>query len=669
MSESTAFPPPLDFHAELDAVRGSMDQWGSALSTAYAEALAPGVGSWWLAAIAMFVIGVAGERIICRKLDGLSRRITEAEAQGWMSALGLGVFRVLFDAVGVLLFYGIAWVVLYLLVDSETPIYSTLGLLLGAVLTFRLCMVLARAVLAPHHEGIRSIPLSSADAASLYRGVMIFAGVYIASQFNWAAVLARIEPEVLGRATGVLIGVGLGATLVGTVLFNRRRLANLFRDEEAGTADPSTLKQIVAQSWPYLFVVWVCMLWANWAFSVFTVDLKREHSAMLSWWITLLFPAIDRLCHAFLVKAVRVRLLDDSGFAPRRQRFVKIVQGCIRVILIGVALIAMAINWNLLGTDMLQSALGARVIWGAIEIGLIGLVAYVLYEVVMALLEKHMPDDSDGEPEEMEGEGGGVGATREETLAPLLRGTFLVVLGVVVMLTVLSALGVQILPLIAGASIVGVAIGFGSQKLVQDVISGVFFLIDDAFRRGEYIDVGSVKGTVEKISIRSMQLRHHMGALHTIPFGEIRHLTNFSRDWVMMKLKLRLPYETDIERVRKLIKKLGQTMLEDSTLGEMFLQPLKSQGVYSMEDDSAMILRVKFMTRPGDQFVVRKAVYASIRELFEQEGIEFAHRVVKVQLDGKEPHELTPEERQQVAGAALAASHRPAETAGTAESR
>ena len=78
----------------------------------------------------------------------------------------------------------------------------------------------------------------------------------------------------------------------------------------------------------------------------------------------------------------------------------------------------------------------------------------------------------------------------------------------------LSSLGIQILPLIAGASIIGVAIGFGSQKLVQDVISGVFFLIDDAFRRGEYIDVGSVKGTVEKISIRSMQLRHHMGALH-----------------------------------------------------------------------------------------------------------------------------------------------------------
>ena len=183
----------------------------------------------------------------------------------------------------------------------------------------------------------------------------------------------------------------------------------------------------------------------------------------------------------------------------------------------------------------------------------------------------------------------------------------------------------------------------------------MFFLIDDAFRRGEYIDVGSVKGTVEEISIRSMQLRHHMGALHTIPFGEIRHLTNFSRDWVMMKLKLRLTYDTDVEKVRKLIKNLGQRLLEHPEVGEMFLQPLKSQGVYSMEDDSAMIVRVKFMTRPGDQFVVRKTAYTAIRELFEQEGIEFAHRIVKVQLDGKESEELSPEERQRVAGAALSA--------------
>ncbi|MEM8626285.1 MAG: mechanosensitive ion channel family protein, partial [Pseudomonadota bacterium] len=199
-------------------------------------------------------------------------------------------------------------------------------------------------------------------------------------------------------------------------------------------------------------------------------------------------------------------------------------------------------------------------------------------------------------------------------------------------------------------------IGFGAQTLVRDIISGAFFLLDDAFRKGEYIDVGSVKGTVEKISLRSFQLRHHLGMLHTIPFGEVQFLTNFSRDWVMMKLPLRLTYDTDVEKVRKLVKKLGISLLEDPTVGHLFLQPLKSQGVIQMED-SAMIVRVKFMTKPGDQWVVRKRVYADIRELFDREGIKFAHREVTVRipdLDGKKADELTPEDRQAIGAATRA---------------
>jgi len=160
-----------------------------------------------------------------------------------------------------------------------------------------------------------------------------------------------------------------------------------------------------------------------------------------------------------------------------------------------------------------------------------------------------------------------------------------------------------------------------------------------------------------------MQLRHHLGALHTIPFGEIKHLTNYSRDWVIMKLVLRLTYDTDVERVRKLIKKLGAELLEDAEIGDKFMQPLKSQGVYSMED-SAMLIRVKFMTRPGDQFQVRKKVYARIRELFEQNDIHFAHRFVTVRVASEDDDEelgkgemprLSEADKKAIAGAALPA--------------
>ncbi|MEM6971885.1 MAG: mechanosensitive ion channel family protein [Pseudomonadota bacterium] len=259
---------------------------------------------------------------------------------------------------------------------------------------------------------------------------------------------------------------------------------------------------------------------------------------------------------------------------------------------------------------------------------------YVVFHAVRIWLDQKIQEEGgheDVSASMLEGEGGGAGATRLATLLPLLRNFILGFIGVTVVLLIAIELGVNVAPLFAGAGIVGLAIGFGAQTLVRDIISGAFFLVDDAFRKGEYIDVGSVKGTVEKISIRSFQLRHHLGMLHTIPFGEIQYLTNFSRDWVMMKLPLRLTYDTDVERVRKLIKKLGIRLMEDPTVGHLFLQPLKSQGVIQMED-SAMIVRVKFMTRPGDQWVTRKRVFAEIRELFEEEGISFAHREVTVRI-------------------------------------
>ena len=248
----------------------------------------------------------------------------------------------------------------------------------------------------------------------------------------------------------------------------------------------------------------------------------------------------------------------------------------------------------------------------------------------------------------------GAGQSRLATLLPIFRNFLLITVVTIAGMIVLAEIGVDIAPLFAGAGVIGLAIGFGAQTLIRDVFSGAFFLMDDAFRKGEYIDIGEVKGTVEKISIRSFQLRHHNGPLNTVPFGEIRFLKNFSRDWVMMKLKLRVTYDTDVEKVRKLVKKLGQELMEHPEVGPLFLQPLKSQGVYAMED-SAMIIRVKFMTKPGDQFVTRKFVYARIQELFEANGIKFAHRQVTVRIADEDEGRSEEEKRKAATGAAQAA--------------
>ncbi len=184
--------------------------------------------------------------------------------------------------------------------------------------------------------------------------------------------------------------------------------------------------------------------------------------------------------------------------------------------------------------------------------------------------------------------------------------------------------------MIAGAGVIGLAIGFGAQTLVRDIISGAFFLADDAFRLGEYIDVGVAKGMVERISVRSFRLRHHNGPINTIPFGEVQKVTNFSRDWVMMKLQMRVPSDTDLEKLRKVVKKVGQQMMEEPEFSANLLQPVKSQGVYRMDDDGAFVIRVKFMCKPGEQFVLRREVFRRVQEAFAANDIHFAPKRVMI---------------------------------------
>ena len=194
---------------------------------------------------------------------------------------------------------------------------------------------------------------------------------------------------------------------------------------------------------------------------------------------------------------------------------------------------------------------------------------------------------------------------RLRTLLPIFRNMLFATIVVMTLLMVLSSLGVEIGPLIAGAGVVGVAIGFGAQTLVKDVISGIFYLLDDAFRVGEYIQSGSYKGTVESFSLRSVKLRHHRGYLFTVPFGELGAVQNMSRDWVIDKFTINVDYETDIEKARKIIKKIGQELAEDPEFAPHIIEPLKMQGVEKF-GDFGIELRIKMMTKPGEQFVIRR---------------------------------------------------------------
>ena len=219
--------------------------------------------------------------------------------------------------------------------------------------------------------------------------------------------------------------------------------------------------------------------------------------------------------------------------------------------------------------------------------------------------------------------------SRELTLLPILRNIGFVALTVTAGMMALSALGVQVGPLLAGAGVVGIAVGFGAQTLVKDIISGMFYLLDDAFRVGEYIQSGTYKGTVESFSIRSIKLRHHRGPLYTVPFGVLGAVQNLSRDWVIDKLNIGVTYDTDLDLVKRIVKQISKEIAADPELAPYIIDPLKSQGVYEF-GPYAIQIRLKITTRPGEQFVIRRAVYSKIKKAFDANGIKFAFPTVQV---------------------------------------
>ena len=196
------------------------------------------------------------------------------------------------------------------------------------------------------------------------------------------------------------------------------------------------------------------------------------------------------------------------------------------------------------------------------------LTAYLAWDAVHFATEPRSGRLEPTGPEEDSGDGAQLprSASRLETLAPFLR----IILGAIIILTasltILASLDISITPFIAGVSVVGLAISIGSQTLVHDLVSGLCYLADDAFRVGEYINCGEAKGTVAGFTLRSIRLRHHNGQIHTIPFGQLQQITNYSRDWSTLKFNLRLDRDTDLEKLHQVTKAVGVAMAEDPAL-------------------------------------------------------------------------------------------------------
>ncbi|MER8789641.1 mechanosensitive ion channel family protein [Mesorhizobium sp. M0983] len=347
---------------------------------------------------------------------------------------------------------------------------------------------------------------------------------------------------------------------------------------------------------------------------------------------------------------------EDVGRPTIPAVTIAVIDRAIRMIFILAAAYFLARVWGLDMQSMRDSDTTTTfILRGLVNVMVIALAADFGWSIIKALIERKLgietphPVISDEDVPVLDPQ-----QARLHTLLPILQNILLASIIVMAVLMMLASLGIQIGPLIAGAGVVGVAVGFGAQTIVKDVISGVFFLLDDAFRVGEYISSGNYKGTVESFSLRSVKLRHHRGPLFTIPFGELGAVQNQSRDWVIDKFNITVGYDTDIDFARKLIKRIGLELAEDPEFKHWVLDPIKMQGVQEF-GEYGIVLRVKATTKPGGAFGMKRKFYVRLRQVFKEQGIELPFPTVQVQglqnPHGAEnaPLEITPELKMAVA--------------------
>ncbi|MCJ8309636.1 MAG: mechanosensitive ion channel family protein [Rhizobiaceae bacterium] len=509
-------------------------------------------------------------------------------------------------------------------------------------------------LLAPRRPELRLLEMDTSEVVQLY---WFTAGL---------ALMMGLNPFMI--PTLQQFGIGLGELRIG-FWFNLALyvylMVAIFRSRK-GIAQALTgsddligsTGEIVAIAWPFIAMALCGLVWlvVEAIVGLGRFDLISGGQDLMTLVIVAFFPSFDTALRG-LVKHLSPPMIGDGPIAEHAHLATKRAYLRMGRLLLAMFIIFLLTSiWDIdlfnedsdnVGLQLISHILGSIVYF---------IIGYLLWEAVglwanRRLAKEHTEAGMDMSSDEPGGgEGGGAGLSRLATVLPVLKLALQTIIIVLTILVGLSELGVNTTPLLAGAGVVGLAIGFGAQTLVKDVVSGVFFLVDDAFRVGEYLVIGTTVGTVEKISFRSLQLRHHEGPIHTIPYGDIQQVTNNSRDWVIMKLKFTFPFETDSHQIKKIFKKIGAEMLEADYANDL-IQTFKSQGVYDV-DDVGVVIRGKFMAKPGTQWVIRKDIYTRVQKALDAAGIQFARREVRVQIPGLRPGEDLTEEQAKAIGAA-----------------
>ena len=633
------------------------------VSSTWQQGLTPREQLNFVVLLIIFVfVGVGLEWLYWRYAGYFRRRIELTRSNRYIDKVRSALTRLALVAGGAV-FFSLGTIGTFVIFDWPPNAEEFVLELLFALVMLRVVSALALFALAPRIEALRLVPLSRQDARGLYLGVMLASAVMLFGHGLAETIVVLGADEPVGLTIDI---IAAAITMILAILLL------WLMHTRSEPKRPSIVMPVIGSLVVFmLFILWLIGAYSA-AGTLAVVALLIPTERMVRKTIEQAFDesraeatqdeasVSDETAEPEpeAETAAEPETAADPDTAGEAEQeaianaeamhgvYLPVAVRLGRFVVVVSAVVCIGLFWGVQPWNMSAANSGpAQIVRVLIDVMVAFLIGDLVWTATKTAIDRRMASM----PKLVPGMAPGPEA-RMATLLPLIKKVVLVTILVMVALIGLSSMGINITPLLAGAGVVGLAVGFGAQALVRDIVSGVFFLIDDAFRVGEYIEMGDIRGTVESMSIRSLQLRHHRGAVHTIPFGELKSLTNYSRDWVMMKLEFRVPFDTDLKLAKKIVKTIDAELQENPDYGGNFLQPLKFQGVRRMEEFN-MVVGVKFMTKPGGQWTIRRDAYQRIRDEFEKAGINFAQRNVKVEVIGAD--DLDEETKEKATAAAM----------------
>jgi small-conductance mechanosensitive channel len=553
------------------------------------------------------------------------RRLSLARAWQSLVRLPFVLGRLLLELLPVLVFVGVAGGLL----GTEIGDFVTTRLVILAVVNAyalsRGLICVVRALAGPF--GLFRVRAETAAYVEIWARRIVTVGVAGFALANVALLLGLHRAGYWGLLRLVMLVVHLFVIVI--ILQCRRQVADFIRAPAGRTGAAAMMRNRLAGLWHYLAIAVDLAMWAVWA-----LNIRNGYSLLLQYFVgTLAVVLIARLAIVVTLSVIDrgFRIHPDilqrfPGLEARANRYLPLLRRIVSGIIAFIGFVAVLETW---GVDAVVwfygGQIGSRLLSALATIGIAAFAAAVIWEVSNALLDRQLSV--------LTREGHYARAARLRTFQPMLRTALLCVIVTVVGLTALSEIGVNVAPLLAGAGIVGIAIGFGSQKLVQDVITGLFLLLENTVQVGDNVSVSGLTGTVENVSIRTIRLRAGDGAVHIVPFSAVTTITNSSRGEGNAAVSVNVAYKEDTDRAGQILKDIVAELRSEAEYRRLIRGDLELWGVDKVDGSMASIVG-QIRCTDGGRWPVQREFNRRMKRRFQECGIEIvpASQIVLMQI-------------------------------------